>query len=131
VARLSDVFLYTVDDLGAVIQSGMESRKAAVAQAEAIIETRVQSFMHWVDGRIVVPVIQELQENGESLRLYELERARRMLAKGDDIELVLETLSRGLTAKFLHGSQQALHQANGADRAHLVALLPQLFRSKR
>ena len=131
VGRLNDVFLYTVDDLGSVIKTGMESRMAAVAQAEAIIENRVQSFMHWVDGRAVVPVIQELQENGETLRLLELERARRMLAKGDDIELVLEALSRGLTAKFLHGSQQALHQAHGADRANLVALLPQLFRSKR
>src|SRR5471030_1650615 len=43
VGRLNDVFLYTVDDLGKVVQTGLESRQAAVAQAEAIIETRVQS----------------------------------------------------------------------------------------
>src|SRR5471030_2102033 len=58
VGRLNDVFLYTVDDLGKVVQTGRENRQAAVAQAEAIIETRVQSFMHWVDDRAVVPVIQ-------------------------------------------------------------------------
>ena len=131
VSRLNDVFLYTVDDLGSVVQTGMESRQSAVAQAEAIIETRVQSFMHWVDGRSVVPVIQELHENGEALRVIELERARRMLARGDDIELVLEALSKGLTAKFLHGSQEALHKTHGDERAQIVALLPQLFRTRR
>ncbi len=131
IGRLSDVFLYTVDDLGAVVQSGMENRQAAVAQAEAIIETRVQSFMHWLDDRAVVPIIRDLHENSELLRLHELERARKMLAKGEDIQVVLEALSKGLTAKFLHGPQQALHQAQGDERARLANLLPQLFRTKR
>jgi glutamyl-tRNA reductase len=34
---------------------GPRNRQAAVAQAEAIIETRVQSFMHWIDDRAMVP----------------------------------------------------------------------------
>jgi glutamyl-tRNA reductase len=131
VGKLDDVFLYTVDDLGSVVQTGIESRQAAVAQAEAIIETRVQSFMHWIDGRAVVPVIQDLHESSEQLRLMELERARKMLARGDDIDAVLEALSKGITAKFLHGPQQALHQASGDERARLASLLPQLFRTKR
>ncbi|MBB3212535.1 glutamyl-tRNA reductase [Herbaspirillum sp. Sphag1AN] len=131
VARLDDVFLYTVDDLASVVQSGVENRQAAVAQAEAIIETRVQSFMHWIDHRAMVPLIQDLHDSGEALRQAELERARRMLAKGADIDQVLEALSKGLTAKFLHGPQQALHHAQGDERSQLVNLLPQLFRAKR
>ncbi|CAN7616788.1 glutamyl-tRNA reductase [Massilia sp. LjRoot122] len=131
VARLDDVFLYTVDDLAQVVQTGIESRQAAVAQAEAIIETRVQSFMHWVGDRAMVPVIRDLHESSEALRLAELERARKLLARGDDPEAVLEALSRGLTAKFLHGPQQALHHAQGDERARLASLLPQLFRSRR
>ena len=131
VGRLDDVFLYTVDDLGAAVQTGLENRQAAVSQAEAIIETRVQAFMQWMDSRAVVPVIQELHENSEQIRLAELERARRMLARGDSADAVLEALSRGLTAKFLHGSQQALHHAQGDERARLATLLPQLFRTRR
>jgi glutamyl-tRNA reductase len=131
VARLNDAFLYTVDDLGKVVQTGIENRQAAVAQAEAIIETRVQSFMHWIDDRAVVPVIQHLQENGEALRQMELERARKMLAKGEDVDAVLEALSRGLTAKFMHGPQQALHRAQGEERAHLAEILPPMFRGRR
>lgn len=131
IGRLSDVFLYTVDDLGSVVQTGLENRQAAVAQAEAIIETRVQSFMHWLDDRAVVPLIRDLHESSESIRLHELERAKKMLARGEDVQVVLEALSKGLTAKFLHGPQQALHQSHGDERARLAALLPQLFRAKR
>ncbi|MES2934671.1 MAG: glutamyl-tRNA reductase [Pseudomonadota bacterium] len=131
VGRLDDVFLYTVDDLGSVVQTGLENRQAAVAQAEAIIETRVQSFMHWVDSRAVVPLIQELHESSEIMRLAELERAKKMLSRGENIDAVLDALSKSITAKFLHGPQQALHQAQGDERARLAALLPQLFRTKR
>src|SRR5512134_3035025 len=42
VARLRDVYLYTVDDLSTLVQTAGEKRQAAVAQAEAIIETGVQ-----------------------------------------------------------------------------------------
>jgi glutamyl-tRNA reductase len=131
VARLDDVFLYTVDDLGKVVQTGLESRQAAVAQAESIIETRVQSYMSWVDDRAIVPLIQDLQETSETIRMQEMERARKMLAKGEDIDVVLEALSKGLTAKFLHGPRQALHQAKGDERTHLANLLPHLFRNRR
>jgi len=87
--------------------------------------------MHWIDTRSVVPLIQDLQESGETMRLAELERARKLIAKGENVDAVLEALSRGLTAKFLHGPQQALHQAQGDERARLATLLPQLFRTKR
>ena len=131
VARLNDIFLYTVDDLGAAVQIGVENRQSAVAQAEAIIETRLQAFMHWMSSRSMVPLIQDLQESGEQMRRAELERARKLLAKGEDIDAVLEALSKGLTAKFLHGPQQALHSADADERARLAQLLPQLFRTKR
>jgi glutamyl-tRNA reductase len=79
----------------------------------------------------MVPVIQDMHETSETMRLLELERARKMLAKGADIDAVLDALSRGLTAKFLHGPQQALHRAHGDERAHLATLLPQLLRGRR
>ena len=131
VARLDDIFLYTVDDLGAVVQTGAQHRQAAVAQAEAIIETRVRSFMDWVDHRTFVPLIQTMQQSSEAMRLTELDRAHKLLARGESIDVVLDALSRGLTAKFLHGPQQALQQADSDERARLVALLPQLFRTRR
>ncbi len=81
------------------------------------------------DKRAVVPVIQELHEISETMRLAELARARKMLARGDNADAVLDMLSKAMAAKFLHGPQQALHRAHGAERAHLADVLPQLFRT--
>ncbi|MEO8004246.1 MAG: glutamyl-tRNA reductase [Betaproteobacteria bacterium] len=130
VADLDDVFLYTVDDLGKIVQEGLDSRHAAVEQAEAIIHTNVRSFMHWLEGRELVPTIRALRDQAERARSNELERAVRMLAKGDDPGKVLEQLSHSLTNKFLHAPTHALNTATGGERDELVAALARVFEIK-
>ena len=130
VSRLDDVFLYTVDDLRELVQTGREGRRAAVAQAEAIIDTQVHSFMQWLRQRQVVPLIQDLHARGDSLRLMELEKARRMLARGEDPQQVLEALSVALTNKFLHGSTTLLNR-QGLQDPKLASLLGQLLPAPR
>ena len=127
VARLSDVYLYTVDDLATLVQSAGEKRQAAVQQAEAIIETGVQSFVHWLDQRSSVPLIQALHSQADGWRAAEIARARKMLAKGADVDAVLEALSRGLTQKMLHGTLAELHAADGENRVQLAQTVSRLF----
>ena len=129
ISRLNDIYLYTVDDLGVMIQTGASLRQAAVSQAEAIIEDRVGNFMHWLHGRNAVPLIQDIQQQGERLRQIELERAMKRLMRGDDPHEVLNALAQGLTNKFLHGSLHALQHSNGAERDALIKILPKLFTS--
>jgi len=129
VARLNDVYLYTVDDLGEIVKSGLGNRQAAVGQAEAIIETRVAHFMHWLETRDQVPLIQELRQKGNQLQQIELERAKKRLLKGENPQEVLDALAQGLTNKFLHGSLHALQHLQGPERETLIKLLPELFRS--
>ena len=129
IARLNDVYLYTVDDLGMMIQTGASLRQAAVSQAEAIIEDRVGNFMHWMQGRKTVPLILDIQVQGENFRQLELDRAMKHLMRGDDPQEVLNALAQGLTNKFLHGSLHALQHSNGAERDALIKLLPKLFAS--
>jgi glutamyl-tRNA reductase len=127
VARLSDIYLYTVDDLSALVQTAGEKRQAAVAQAEAIIETGVQSFVHWLDQRATVPLIQALQAQTDAWRETEIARARKLLAKGTDVEAVLDALSRGLTQKMLHGTLAELHGADSVQRQQLAGTVSRLF----
>ncbi len=116
VKSLEDVYLYTVDDLSDVVQTGQANRQAAVAQAEAIIDAGVQSFEHWIDQRSNVPLIQQLNAQSEDWRSAELARARKAIAKGDDVDAVLESLSRGLTQKMLHGAMAELHAGDAESR---------------
>lgn len=131
VKALQDVYLYTVDDLAQVVQTGHANRQAAVAQAEAIIDAGVQSFMHWVDQRDpaggVIPLIQQLNAQADEWRATELARARKRLAKGEDVDAVLEALSRGLTQKMLHGAMAELHGADPAHREQTTQAIERLF----
>jgi glutamyl-tRNA reductase len=127
VSRLSDVYLYTVDDLSALVQSAGEKRQAAVQQAEAIIESGVQSFAHWLDQRATVPLIQALRAQADDWRAAEIARARKLLAKGEDVEAVLEALSRGLTQKMLHGALAELHAADAQQRDQVAQTVSRLF----
>ena len=130
VKALEDVYLYTVDDLASVVQTGQANRQAAVAQAEAIIDAGVQSFMHWMDQRGTVPLIQQLNAQADEWRALEVARARKLLARGDDLESVLEALSRGLTQKMLHGAMAELHAGDAAAREQTAATLQRLFLRK-
>ena len=127
VSRLSDVYLYSVDDLGRVVQQGTDARKAAVVQAEAIIDTQVQNFMHWLYNREIVPTLVDVQRNAEQLRQLELGRARRMLARGESPEEVMEWLAHSLTQKYLHGPMAELNRSEGPQREQLLDMLPRLL----
>lgn len=127
VARLSDVYLYTVDDLSSLVQSAGERRQAAVEQAEAIIDAGVQSFAHWLDQRASVPLIQAINRQADDWRELELARARRLLARGESVDAVLDALAHGLTHKLLHGAYAELHAADGEQRDHVADTVSRLF----
>jgi glutamyl-tRNA reductase len=127
VAALADVYLYTIDDLSKIVQAGGDKRLAAVGQAETIIESGVQEFVRWLGTRETLPLIQAFQRQAEVWRASELQRARKLLAKGDDIETVLEALSRGLTQKMLHGPMAGLQRTEGEEREALTNALSRLF----
>ena len=127
VAQLDDVYLYTVDELAQQVQTAGEKRQAAVEQAEAIVETGVQSFMHWLDQRHTVPLIQALHAQADDWRALEMARARKLLAKGADVEEVLDALSKGLTQKLLHGTLAELNASEGEQRLHLAQTVSRLF----
>ena len=127
VGRMDDIFLYTVDDLAQVVESGLESRQAAVVEAEDIIASRVKDFLGWLESRDTVPVIRSLRDSAERMRRHEMEHALKLLAKGENPEKVLDHLAHRLTNKFLHAPTQTLNAADGSERAELQAAAARLF----
>jgi glutamyl-tRNA reductase len=127
VAQLDDVYMYTVDDLSQLVQTAGVKRQAAVQQAEAIIDAGVQSFAHWLDQRAAVPLIQALNRQADDWAAMEMQRARKLLSRGESVDAVLEALSRGLTHKMLHGTLAELHSVEGAERDELAQTVSRLF----
>ena len=126
VGSLDAVSLYTVDDLAQIVSSGAKSRQSAVIEAEAIIETRADDFLKWVQTRKSVPVIRTLRDNAERIRRREMERASKRLDKGENPVKVMEQLSYRLSNKYLHAPTQALNDAEN-DRSEMQALVVKLF----
>jgi glutamyl-tRNA reductase len=127
VARMDDVFLYSVDDLGKVVQEGRDLRAAEVVKAEEIIDAKVVDFMHWLGSREAVPTIRALRDQAERARRNEVERALRLLHKGEPAEKVLEMLSQSLTNKLMHGPTAALHDVQEIDRGEVVRLIERVY----
>ena len=127
VKALSDVYLYTVDDLSEVVLQGQAQRQSAVAHAEIIIDEGVKKFMSWLDARNQVPLIQQLHSKAQSWREVELARARKMVERGEDIEQVLQALSVNLTKKMLNGPLRELNHPAATERGKARQAVCQLF----
>ncbi len=130
VADLDDVFLYTVDDLAQVVSEGIGNRQEAAINAEMIVQARVEHFMEWLKKREAVPTIKALREHVETMRQAELEKALKLIQKGESPEKALETLSNALTNKFLHAPSHALHHSYGDEHARLEQIIRHLYQIK-
>lgn len=123
VGDLNDAYLYTVDDMVNIVQSGKEARQKAAAAAETLVSEKVAEFVRQQQGRQSVPLIRALRDEGEKARKQVLVNAMKQLAKGATAEEVLERLSIQLTNKLLHSPTQTLNKAGEEDKdlVHAVA----------
>ncbi len=131
VAGLSDAYLYTVDDLAERVRLASGKRLAAVQQAEAIVDAGVQGFAQWCEKRGSVPLIQALHHQAEDWQRIEVQRASKALARGDDVDAVLQALAIGLAHKMMHGTLRALHEADGPQRQEVSKAAARLWLRNR
>lgn len=127
VGSLSDIYLYTVDDLSEMIDAGLETREAAALQAEEIIEQEMSHFMGWLQAREAIPAIREYRDRAESYKAEVLHRARRRLRAGDDPEQVMEALAHSLTNKLLHEPSVQMREASREGRRELLEAARELL----
>ena len=127
VGALSGIYLYTIDDLTQVINSGQSQRQEAVAEAEIIIDEGVQKFMAWLDRRSHVPLIQELNLQADAWRQTELARARKRIENGQSVNSVLESLSMALMKKMLNGPLRELNHPDGVQREKALEAVKHIF----
>jgi len=127
VAKLEDAFVYTIDDLGSIVQQGAEGRRTAAAEAESIVTAQVASFREWKESRAAVPAIVELRRRADAYRETELAKAQARLARGEEPAAVLEALAKGLANKFLHHPSQALSRAGEGEREALTRAIEILY----
>ncbi|MGJ7457206.1 glutamyl-tRNA reductase [Halomonas sp. MA07-2] len=120
VGKLSDIFLYSVDDLQEVIKENRRHRQVAADQAESLIEHGVGAWLHERRIRSGGELIHDFRRRGESLRDLSLEQALARLRHGEDPEAVVRRLAHQLTNRLLHRPTVALREAASVERHDLL-----------
>ncbi len=131
VADLSDIYLYSVDDLQEVIQENMRSRQEAAHQAEEIIDLHVDEYMGWLRSLDAVELIQDYRCHAENLRDEVLQKALQQLNKGKSPEQAMQFLARTLTNKLLHTPSSQLRQAGFNGQLDLLEAANTIFQLKK
>lgn len=127
VGELDDVYLYTVDDLHAVIDENKKSRVAAADQAEEIINQGVELFLRQQRTLNAVETVKAYRHKAEQLRDMELQKALRNLQAGGNPEQVLQQFARNLTNKLIHSPTAVLKEASAGSRHHVIQVAQELF----
>ncbi|MCG7872171.1 MAG: glutamyl-tRNA reductase [Candidatus Thiodiazotropha lotti] len=131
VADLSDIYLYTVDDMDEVIQENMRSREEAAEQAEEIIEHYVDDYMGWLRSLDAVELIQDYRGCAEQLRDEVMQKALQQLAKGKSPEEAIRFIAHTLTNKLLHTPSTQMRQAGFNGQIELLEAANTLFQIKK
>ena len=130
VATIEDVFLYTIDDLRAVIDENLRGRREAARDAEAMIELSVEHFMGWWRALDLHNPVTELRKHAEANRDEVLAKAQAMLARGRPADEVMAFLANTLTNKLLHAPSANLRAAALRGDADLLRAAERLFESE-
>lgn len=101
--RITNVYVYDIDDLKGVVDENIEDRGREAVKAERLVDEAVIQFAQWYDSLQVVPTIVALRQKMEGIADAEINRTLQGL--GPLSEADLEAFSRMKTAiinKIMH-----------------------------
>lgn len=127
VAKLPDVYLYSVDDLSEVIEENKRSRQDAAQEAERLVELGTDEFMQRLRAREAVDVLKRYRQRAEQTRDEELEKAMARLSRDADPASVMRQMARALTNKLLHEPSVQLKRMSAEGRSESLSLAIELF----
>lgn len=127
VSKLSDVYLYTVDDLDKMINESMGSRSQAAVDADRILSDELSRYLSVQRAKKVAPVITTLRTHAESLRSEVMRQAEKRLAQGTSEREVVEYATAAVMKKLLHNPSVKLREAAESSDEDLIHAAQILF----
>jgi len=100
--RLSNSYVYDIDDLKDIVEENMEDRNAEAVKGERIVDEAVIHFRKWFESLAVVPTIVALREKIEQIVHAEATRTIQGLPGSSRTDEAIKKMSQAITNKFLH-----------------------------
>ena len=127
---LPNVYLYNIDDLGAVVEANKAERLQEAEHALVLLEREVEEFMKFLKTLELVPTISSLSNKWENICRHELEKTFQKLPQLDpEARETITKLAYAITNKILHDPMVTLKQQD-PEQAQLdySTMLRKLFR---
>jgi glutamyl-tRNA reductase len=105
---ISNVQLYDMDDLSAVVAAHHPIAAQAIAAAEEIVAHEVAEFLAWWRERQIVPLIVSLRSQAEEIRRAEVTKTLERSNLTPEQQQAVDALATSLTNKLLYASIHAL-----------------------
>ncbi len=127
VAAIDHVFLYCVDDLGAIIEGNSKLRKQAAQHAHLIINTAMYELQQRINQTNHNALLRPFRAHIQSVRDVEIRKAYTMLNRGDDPKYVIERMASALIQKIAHHPTVAMREAGKKGDTQLLQAAHTLF----
>ena len=127
VQTLSDVYLYSIDDLTEIIDENISNRTKAAEKAEQLIHEGTLSYEQELRVRSSQDLISRLREGAGNQRDTEVAKALLRIKSGSDPEQVIERLGRDLTNKLIHPPTIAMRTASADNKRALLEYLTSVY----
>jgi glutamyl-tRNA reductase len=130
IGGLSNVYLYSIDDLQEACTRNRAGRDREVPKANQIVRRNANDFMNWLNSRSGGVVIQKLREQLAALKDMEIERLFNKLSELDERERseIIYSFERFI-GKILHLPLSSLRdELQNGEPNKLLTALAHLFR---
>ncbi len=119
--RLSNTYVYDIDDLKGVIAENIEDRQNEAVKGERIVDEAVVRFQQWYVSLDVVPTIKALRQKLETIAEAELTKTLQYGIISDEGRQALERMTHAMINKILHDPTKVLKR-NGCQGGRSVYL---------
>ena len=102
IKTLNNVYLYTIDDLGQIIEKNYKIREKSIKDAEEIIKFKIVEYKNWLSENNSTEIIKNYREYVDDITNGIVIKAKRMAKNSDDINQIIDYVSETLKKKLAH-----------------------------
>lgn len=124
---LTNVYLYTIDDLQQVVDKNLSERSRAAKAASGDVDVAVAEFMRWLNSARASVYLKNLHKHARMNSEELSARALRKIQAGNDPEQVITQLANTLAKRILHLPSTRLRQAAEEQDDELLRVATRLF----
>ena len=128
--RLTNSYIYDIDDLKGVIDNNIETRNKEAIKGERIVDEAVIRFRQWYDNMDVVPTIVALRDKMDNIARSEVKKTLQTLNHLSDYDCqAINRMTTAMINKILHDPTLLLKQNRShGDKSVYLDITRQLFK---